>query len=58
VDGAASLVGAAFGQGGLDALRGGGLRELALGAGVMLVAVGGTTFGLRALASSSRRSRE
>jgi hypothetical protein len=58
VDGASSLVGAAFGQGGLDALRAGGLRELALGAGVMLVAVGGATFGFRALASSSRRSRE
>jgi hypothetical protein len=58
MDGAASLVGAAFGQGGLDALRAGGARELALGAGVMLVAVGGATFGLKALASSSRRSRE
>jgi hypothetical protein len=58
VDGAASVIGAAFGQGGLDALRAGGLREFALGAGVMLVAVGGATFGLRALASSSRRSRE
>ena len=58
VDVASSLVGAAFGAGGLDALRSGGLRGLAIGTGVMVVAVGGATFGLRALASSSRRSRE
>jgi hypothetical protein len=53
-----SAVGAAFGQGGLDALRSSGLRGLALGTGVMVVAVGGAAFGFRALASSSRRSRE
>ena len=58
MDAAASLVGTAFGQGGLDALRSSGLRGLALGTGVMLVAVGGAAFGFRALASSSRRSRE
>jgi hypothetical protein len=58
LDGASSAISAAFGQGGLDAVRSGGPRELALGAGVMLLAVGGATFGLRALASSSRRSRE
>ena len=58
LDAASSVVSGAFGAGGLDALRSGGLRGLALGAGVMVVAVGGATFGLRALASSSRRSRE
>jgi hypothetical protein len=58
IDGISSLIGTAFGQGGLDAVRTGGLRGLALGAGVMVVAVGGATFGFRALASSSRRSRE
>jgi hypothetical protein len=58
VDAASSLVSTAFGAGGLDALRSSGLRGLVIGAGVMVVAVGGATFGLRALASSSRRSRE
>lgn len=58
LDAAASLVGTAFGQSGLDALRSSGLRGLALGTGVMVVAVGGAAFGFRALASSSRRSRE
>ena len=58
IDGAASIIGTALGQSGLDAFRSSGWRGLALGAGVMVVAVGGATFGLRALASSSRRSRE
>jgi hypothetical protein len=58
MDTAASAIGAAFGQSGLDALRSSGLRGLALGAGVMVVAVGGAALGFRALASSSRRSRE
>ena len=58
LDGAGSIIGTAFGASGLDALRSGGLRGLALGAGVMVVAAGGATFGFRALASSSRRSRE
>jgi hypothetical protein len=58
MDSAASVIGTAFGQSGLDALRSSGLRGLALGAGVMVVAVGGAAFGLRALASSSTRSRE
>ena len=58
MDSAASVIGTAFGQSGLDALRSSGLRGLALGAGVMVVAVGGAAFGFRALASSSRRSRE
>jgi hypothetical protein len=56
LDVATSVVGAAFGQGGLDALRSSGLRGLALGTGVMVVAVGGAAFGFRALASSSRRT--
>jgi hypothetical protein len=58
MDTAASIIGTAFGQGGLDVIRSSGLRGLALGAGVMVVSVGAATFGLRALASSSRRSRE
>jgi hypothetical protein len=60
MDGAASIIGTAFGQSGLDALRSSGLRGLALGTGVMVVAVGGAAFGLRALATSknSRRIRE
>ena len=58
MDGAASVIGTAFGQSGLDALRSSGLRGLALGAGVMAVAVGGAAFGLRALATSSRTGRE
>lgn len=58
INGAAALIGTAFGQGGLDALRSNGIRGLALGTGVMLVAIGGAAFGLHALASSSRRSRE
>ena len=58
MDSAASIIGTAFGQSGLDALRSSGLRGLALGTGVMVVAVGGAAFGLRALASSSRRTRE
>lgn len=58
MDSAASVIGTAFGQSGLDALRSSGVRGLALGAGVMVVAVGGAAFGLRALASSSNRSRE
>jgi len=58
LDGAASLIGTAFGQSGLDAVRSSGLRGLALGAGVMVVAVGGAAFGLRALATSAHRSRE
>jgi hypothetical protein len=58
LDGAASLIGTAFGQSGLDAVRSSGLRGLALGVGVMVVAVGGAAFGLRALATSAHRSRE
>jgi hypothetical protein len=57
MDGAASLIGTAFGQSGLDALRSSGLRGLALGAGVMVVAVGGAAFGLRALATSKNSPR-
>ncbi|MFI5246127.1 MAG: hypothetical protein ACHQQR_12920 [Gemmatimonadales bacterium] len=58
MEGAASVIGSAFGASGLDALRASGLRGAALGAGVMVVAVGGAAFGLRALASPSRRGRE
>jgi hypothetical protein len=58
MDSAASVIGTALGQSGLNAVRSSGLRGLALGAGVMVVAVGGAAFGLRALAASSTRSRE
>jgi hypothetical protein len=58
MDGAASVVGSAFGASGLDALRASGMRGVVLGAGVMAVAVGGAAFGLRALASPPRRGRE
>jgi hypothetical protein len=58
MDTAASIIGTAFGQSGLDALRSSGLRGLALGGGLMVVAVGGAAFGLRALTVSARRSRE
>jgi hypothetical protein len=58
MEGAASVVDSAFGASGLDALRASGLRGVALGVGVMAVAVGGAAFGLRALASPSRRGRE
>lgn len=58
VSGAGSLIGDTLGQPGLDALRSGSLSGLALGAGLVLVALGGATFGFRALASASRRVRE
>jgi len=58
IDIASSAIAAALGQGGLDAIRTSGLRGLVIGTGVMAVAVGGAAFGFRALASSSRRSRE
>ena len=58
VNGAGSLIGSALGTTGLDAARLGGLTGLAIGAAVVLAAVGGATFGFRALATASRRSRE
>lgn len=58
VGGAAALVGQLFGQPGLDAVRSGSIGSLALGAGLVLAAVGGATFGFRALATASRRARE
>jgi hypothetical protein len=58
VSGAGALIGDTLGQPGLDALRSGSLSGLALGAGLVLVALGGATFGFRALASASRRVRE
>jgi hypothetical protein len=58
VSGAGALIGDTLGQPGLDAVRSGSLNGLALGAGLVLVAVGGATFGFRALASASRRVRE
>lgn len=58
VSGAAALAGQLFGQPGLDALRSGSLGGLALGAGLIVVAVGGATFGFRALATASHRARE
>jgi hypothetical protein len=58
VSGAGTVVGDALGQPGLDALRAGSLSGLALGAGLVLLALCGATFGFRALASASRRVRE
>jgi hypothetical protein len=56
VSGAGSVVGDTLGKTGLDAARLGGVTGLALGAGLALAAVGGATFGFRALATASRRS--
>jgi len=58
VSSAGALIGETLGQPGLDAVRSGSLSGLALGAGLVLVALGGATFGFRALASASRRVRE
>jgi hypothetical protein len=58
VSSAGALIGETLGQPGLDAFRSGSLSGLALGAGLVLVALGGATFGFRALASASRRVRE
>ena len=58
VEGVAAVIGTVFGQAGIDAIRSGGFGGLALGATVALVAVGGASFGFRALATASRRVRE
>lgn len=58
VSSAGALIGETLGQPGLDAFRSGSLSGLALGAGLVLIALGGATFGFRALASASRRVRE
>ena len=58
VNGVGSVIGDAFGQPGLDVVRSGGLTVLAVGAGVILAAVGGAALGFRALATASRRDRE
>ena len=58
VNGVGTLIAHSVGQAGLDAIRSGSLGALALGTGFLLAAVGGATFGFRALASASRRVRE
>lgn len=58
VSGAGTLINDAFGQAALDALRSGGLASVAAGGLVLLASIGGATFGLRTLASASRRARE
>jgi hypothetical protein len=58
VNGAAGVIGDAFGQAGLDVVRSSGLTGLAISAGVVLAAIAGATFGFRALATASRRVRE
>jgi hypothetical protein len=58
LDGAGRVIGDAFGQGALDAIRSGGTTSLAFGAAVLLTAVGVATVGLRAAATSARRARE
>lgn len=55
---ARSLIGGAFGQPALDAIRASGLIGLAAGGLVLLAGVGGATLGLRSLANASRRARE
>jgi hypothetical protein len=57
VNGAGSLVGDVLGTTGLDAARLSGMTGLAMAAGLLLAAVGGATFGFRALATASRRAR-
>ena len=58
LNGAGSLIGSTLGTAGLDAARLGGVTGLAIGASLIFAAVGGATFGFRALATASRRSRE
>ena len=56
--GVGHFIGDTFGQPALDAMRTGGFAGIAMGAGVMLAAVGLATFGFKSLATASRRSRE
>ena len=57
VNGLGAFIGDTFGQSALDAIRTGGTTGIAVGAGVTLAAVGGATFGFRALAKASRRTQ-
>ena len=57
VSGVGGFIGDSFGQPALDALRTGEAAGIAMGAGVTLAAVGGATFGFRALAKASRRTQ-
>lgn len=58
LSGAANVIGDTLGQPGVDAIRSGSVASLAVGAGLLLVAVGAATLGLRALATASRRVQE
>jgi hypothetical protein len=57
VNGVGAFIGETFGSGALDAIRSSGLAGIAVGAAVMLAAVGGATLGFRALATASRNRR-
>jgi hypothetical protein len=57
VNGTGSFIADTFGSGALDVIRSSGLAGIAVGAGVMLAAVGGATLGFRALATASRNRR-
>jgi hypothetical protein len=57
ISGLGTFIGDTFGQSALDAIRTGGTAGIAMGAGVTLAAVGGATFGFRALAKASRRAQ-
>jgi hypothetical protein len=57
VNGAGAFISQTFGASALDAIRSGGFAAIAVGAAVMLAAVGGATFGFRALATASRNRR-
>jgi hypothetical protein len=55
VIGVGGVIGDTFGPSALDAIRTSGTVGIAMGVGVTLAAVGGATFGFRALAKASRR---
>ena len=57
VSGVGGFIGDTFGQSALDAIRTGGTVGIAMGASVTLAAVGGATFGFRALSKASRRTQ-
>jgi hypothetical protein len=55
---AGTVIGDTFGQAGLDTLRSGSMVGVAIGAGILVAAVGGAAFGFRALTTAARRVRE
>ncbi len=57
VNATGTLIQETFGAAALDAIRGAGLAGIAVGAGVTFAALGGATWGFRALVSASRNRR-